>query len=130
MARVLCIDDDPGATDLKRTILQRAHHDVVICSTVEQAIGLLRSITFDAVITDWRMNDEQSGREIVEAAKTNSTAPVVVVSGHVSEAFRAAGPAADLYLEKPVDPEELIKALDALLRARHLAEHRPESNTP
>ena len=70
---------------------------------------------YDAVVTDWRLGDA-SGRAIVQAAKTHSTMPVVVVSGYVSEAFQAAEPLADLYLEKPVNPEELVTIMNELLK--------------
>jgi len=42
---------------------------------------------------------------------------VVVVSGYVSEAFQAAEPLADLYLEKPVDPGELVTIVNELLKS-------------
>jgi DNA-binding response OmpR family regulator len=42
--------------------------------------------------------------------------PVVVVSGYVAEAFQAAEPLADLYLEKPVNPEELVTIVNELLK--------------
>jgi DNA-binding response OmpR family regulator len=123
VARILCVDDEPAAVSLKRVILTRAGHDVTSCNTAEDAIARLKEISFDAVVTDWRLGEDR-GRAIVEAAKTYSSAPVVVVSGFVSEAFQAAEPLADMYLEKPVNPEELIQILDALLRtnARREAE--------
>jgi DNA-binding response OmpR family regulator len=37
-----------------------------------------------------------------------------VISGFVSEAFQAADPLADYYLEKPVNPEELISVVNDL----------------
>ena len=43
--------------------------------------------------------------------------PVVVVSGYVAEAFQAAEPLADLYLEKPVNPEELVTIVNELLKS-------------
>ena len=42
--------------------------------------------------------------------------PVVVVSGYVSEAFQAPEPLADLYLEKPINPEELVTIVNELLK--------------
>jgi DNA-binding response OmpR family regulator len=117
VARILCVDDDPGTVLLKRAILERAGHSVVTCATVEDAIAELSRESFDAVVTDWRLGDER-GRAIVEAAKSNASLPVVVVSGYVSEAFQAAEPLPDLYLEKPVDPEELVQVVNALLRAK------------
>jgi len=59
----------------------------------------------------------------VEAAKAQSAVPVVVVSGYVAEAFRAAEPMADIYLEKPADPRELVQILGTLLQARSARDH-------
>lgn len=117
MARILCVDDETSALVLKRTILDRAGHTVTTASSAPEAIALLTSEVFDAVVTDWKLGDE-SGREILLAAKTTGHVPVVVVSGFVTEAFRAAEPQADLYLEKPVDPEELVAIVGALLGGR------------
>ena len=72
------------------------------------------------MVTDWRLGDA-NGRAIVQAAKTHSTMPVVVVSGYVAEAFQAAEPLADLYLEKPVNPEELVNVNELLKTSEHPA---------
>ena len=117
VAKILCVDDEPGAVSTKRVILENAGHEVVSCGSAEEAIHALEGTTFDAVVTDWRLGEER-GRAVVEAVKAHSSAPVVVVSGYVSEAFKAAEPLADLYLEKPVDPQELVQVVNALLRAR------------
>ena len=115
MARILCVDDDPEIIALKQKILETAGHTVTACVSAEQAMHALDTQTFDAVVTDWRLGDGV-GRSVVQSAKAHSTAPVIVVSGYVSEAFQAAEPLADLYLEKPVNPVELIKVMDTLLR--------------
>jgi DNA-binding response OmpR family regulator len=117
VANILCVDDDPEVLVLKRAILEKAGHTVASCSSVEEAIRELNSKTYDAVVTDWRLG-EASGRTIVQAARTNLTVPVVVVSGYVAEAFQAAEPLADIYLEKPVDPRELVQILNTLLKTR------------
>jgi DNA-binding response OmpR family regulator len=75
----------------------------------------LKHAEYDAVITDWRLGDA-NGRAVVEAAKDHSNMPVVVVSGFVNDAFQAAEPLADLYLEKPVNPEELVTIVNELLK--------------
>jgi DNA-binding response OmpR family regulator len=61
---------------------------------------------------------------VVQAAKNHSTMPVVVVSGFVAEAYQAAEPLADLYLEKPVNPEELVTIVNELLKASERASRR------
>lgn len=115
MARILCVDDDPGTVSLKRYILERAGHQVVPSHTVPDALEKLGSASFDAVVTDWRVGPV-TGHAVLEAAKLRARVPVVVVSGFMAEAFQASEPRADLYLEKPVDPEELVQIINALLR--------------
>jgi two-component system response regulator HydG len=115
MARILCIDDEPHVVTLKCAILQAAGHVVTAATSAREAIEKLQANTYDAVVTDWRLGDG-NGRAVVQAAKSNSTMPVVVVSGYVAEAFQAAEPLADLYLEKPVNPEELVTIVNELLK--------------
>jgi DNA-binding NtrC family response regulator len=67
------------------------------------------------VVTDWRLGSS-SGHSVVMAANQAAT-PVVVVSGYVGEAYQAAKPLADLYLEKPANPEELVTIVNELLKA-------------
>ena len=117
MAKILCVDDDPGVIDVKRKILEQAGYEVTTCISAEDAIREIQRVAFDGVVTDWRLGRDR-GRSIVEAAKANVAVPVVVVSGYVAEAFQAAEPMADIYLEKPADPRELVEILNTLLRAR------------
>ena len=114
MAKILCVDDEPAAVALKQTILQRAGHTVTTSCSANEAIALLTEHSFDAVVTDWKLGEE-SGRQILLAAKAGAQVPVVVVSGYCTDAFRAAEPQADIYLEKPVDATELVAIVNALL---------------
>ena len=116
MARILCIDDEPNVVKLKCAILEQAGHEATPATSAQEAIELMQNQEFDAVVTDWRLG-EGSGRSVLLAAKRHSTIPVVVVSGYVGEAYHAAKPLADLYLEKPVNPEELVTIVNELLKA-------------
>ena len=117
MAKILCVDDEPHVVTLKCAILEAAGHNVTASTSARDAIEKLQRESYDAVVTDWRLGDA-NGRAIVQAAKSAATAsmPVVVVSGYVAEAFQAAEPLADLYLEKPVNPEELVTIVNELLK--------------
>lgn len=117
MASILCVDDDREAVALNQHILQSAGHAVAVCASVRQALSELDKRPFDAVVTDWRLGDGV-GRPVIERAKSHAPIPVIVVSNFVCEAFQAGAPLADLYLEKPVDPGELVSMLDTLLRGR------------
>ncbi|SRR5258706_4008796 len=115
MARILCVDDEPNVVKMKCAILETAGHDVTACASAKDAIEKLRTEDYDAVVTDWRLGDA-NGRAVVQAAKDHANMPVVVVSGYVNDAFQAAEPLADLYLEKPVNPEELVTIVNELLK--------------
>ena len=117
MAKILCVDDEPHVVTLKCAILEAAGHNVTASTSARDAIEKLQRESYDAVVTDWRLGDA-NGRAIVQAAKSAATSnlPVVVVSGYVAEAFQAAEPLADLYLEKPVNPEELVTIVNELLK--------------
>lgn len=116
MARILCVDDEPNVVTLKCRILEAAGHNVTASTSAQDATQKLEHDTYDAVVTDWRLGDNV-GRAVVQAAKNHATLPVVVVSGYVAEAFQAAEPLADLYLEKPVNPEELVTIVNELLKS-------------
>jgi two-component system response regulator HydG len=117
LAKILYVDDDLAAAALKKEILEQAGYLITVCSSAEDAIQELERSRYDAVITDWRLGQSR-GRAIVQAARSVSTMPVVVVSGFVGEAFQSAEPPADIYLEKPVDSRELVQILKTLLEVK------------
>ena len=105
---------------MKCAILESAGHEVTGCTSAQEAMKKLDEDTYDAVVTDWRLG-EANGRLVVQAAKDHANVPVVVVSGYVNDAFQAAEPLADLYLEKPVNPEELVTIVNELLKSNEKA---------
>jgi len=115
MARILCVDDEQHAAKLKCIILETAGHEATPATSASEAISLLQSNPYDLVVTDWRLGNA-SGRDIVVAARQLADTPVVVISGYVNEAFQAPDPMADYYLEKPVNPDELIRIVDDLVK--------------
>ena len=123
MARVLCVDDEANVVSLKCAILEAAGHTVTASTSAQDAIEKLKSGSYEVVVTDWRLGDAD-GRAVVEAAKAHSGTPVVVVSGYVTEAFQATEPLADLYLEKPVNPKELVTIVNELLKSGERAAQR------
>ncbi len=115
MARILCVDDELHAARLKCIILETAGHNATSATSVQEAVSLLEKNVYDLVVTDWRLGNA-NGRDILIAARNLSSAPVLVISGYVNEAFQAADPLADYYLEKPVNPEELISIVADLVK--------------
>ena len=114
MARILCVDDEPSVLTLKCSILKAEGHEVAAAPSARDALEKLRLQAYDLVITDWRLG-AASGQTVVEAAKARAGTPVIVVSGFLAEAGDAR-PAADLYLEKPLHPKQLVAAVNRLLK--------------
>ena len=121
MGRILCVDDELHAAKLKCIILEAAGHQATPATSGREAIALLEKNHYDVVVTDWRLGDA-SGRDIVVAARKLGETPVVVISGYVNEAFQAPDPLADYYLEKPVNPEELISIVNELMKSSQPAD--------
>lgn len=117
MAKILCVDDELHAARLKCIILETAGHVATPATSVNEALSLLAANAYDVVVTDWRLGTA-SGRDVLIATRERGSIPVVVISGYVNEAFQALDPAADFYLEKPVNPEELISVVNDLVKAQ------------
>ena len=113
MARILCVDDEPHVTTLYAAIIEAAGHTVFVSLSARDAVEKLQNNTYDGVITGWNLGDAK-GAVVIEAGKRKRI-PVIVISGYVHEARKLADPPADLYLEKPVNPEEMVTALNRLL---------------
>lgn len=116
MAKILCVDDEIPVVTLKCAILETVGHTVTAATSARDAIEKLQNNAYDAVVTDWRLGDAD-GRVVVQAAKSDRALPVVVVSAYVTDALRAPEPVADLYLEKPVNPEELVVVVGELIKS-------------
>jgi DNA-binding NtrC family response regulator len=113
MAHILCVDDEPHVTTLYIAILEVAGHNAFASLSAHDAVAKLESNAYDLVITGWNLGDAK-GNVVIEAAKRKKT-PVIVISGYVHEARELANPQADLYLEKPADPDMMMTEVNRLL---------------
>jgi two-component system response regulator HydG len=128
MARILCVDGENPLGTLQCAVLESAGHVVTAAISVREACVNLQTDSYDVVITDWRFPDG-NGRAVIQAARNNSTVrAVLVVAVFLDEAYSAAEPLPDLYLEKPVNPEELIIIVSELLKQQ--GSSTPQAGTP
>lgn len=115
MARILCVDDEPHVASFRSLLLRKAGHFSKPVWTVHDAIQTLTEEEYDIVITGWRLCDGNAG-SILHAAKSLPDAPKVVISAFVTEDTQVPGVTADLYFEKPIDPDLILEVVDHLLR--------------
>ncbi len=103
--QLLVIDDEPDLRTLYELTLLREGYEVETAGTVAEALELLRSRSFDAVITDMRLPDGL-GLEVLqflESAARRERTIVITAYGSAENAVEALKAGAYDYLTKPVD---------------------------
>ena len=120
--RILLVDDDNGSRQSIIWFLKRQNHEVVECSSAEQALEKIASVDFPLVLSDIYMPG-MSGHELAAAIKKQPDSwrtDIVLFSGqaNLKSAIMALRAGVYDYLEKPVDVEELASVID------RVAEHQ------
>ncbi len=124
--RILAVDDVEAKRYTWEKILTRAGFEVSTASTGREALSRVKEKP-DLVILDVRLPDI-GGLEVCRRIKeepATASIPVLHISASlVSSEDRAVALAggADGYLSEPVDPEELVATVNALLRMRKAEE--------
>ena len=118
MADVLLVDDD-GSVLLTLAIALRRHgHSVTVACDAQQALSQLERRHFNFLVSDVRMPD-MNGVELARRVSRRADAPrVILTSAHFNPQER--GEAVEVFLPKPVDPEQL----HALLSGESDADHK------
>lgn len=84
--KILCVDDDAGLLYLLQSELETHSYEVTTCEDGAEAISLLTTDQFDAVILDQEMPN-QSGMEVIKRAQTiENSPPIIMVTGAGNEA--------------------------------------------
>lgn len=118
---VMNVDDNDGARYVKTRILSRAGFIVVECENGEDALRLAREKKPALILLDVKLPDI-NGMEVCRILKKDPlTQHVLILQTSASflgtaDKIRALEGGADNYLMEPIDPDELIANVNALLR--------------
>jgi two-component system, sensor histidine kinase len=118
---ILNVDDTDAARYAKTRILQRAGFEVIEAGSGAEALEKALSQMPDLVLLDTKLPDI-NGFEVCRQLKTDPhTAMVLVLQTSASylaspDKVRALNSGADNYLFEPIEPEELVANVRALLR--------------
>jgi CheY-like chemotaxis protein len=116
---VLIVDDDP---DGRETLIQfLGHHGYTIAAVANgyDALALARKLKPRVAIIDLGLPDV-TGFELIRMLKAETATahiPVIVLSGHVFPKHReqAAQAGSEVFLAKPVEPDDLLAAVRNLI---------------
>ena len=120
--KLLIVDDEPSVALTLKLIFQREGYGVTTASSCAEALQVIDTgAPFDAVITDLNMEREDIGLEVVRAAQQMLPKPVVVVCtgyANLENSAKALQMKIDYLATKPVDLDQLLNAMTAMLRRR------------
>jgi len=110
---VLCVENDPADAFSLDRALARSRYQVLPARTLAEAEAALEQFTPAAVLLDILLDGEESWRLLIKLRHSErwSRVPVIVVSTTQEEA-KAYSLGADGCFSKPIDPQELVRALD------------------
>ncbi len=123
MLKILVAEDNADLRQLMRIYLRRAGYEVYEAADGLQALDLLNTTSIHLMIVDIMM-PHMDGLDLVSTLRSaNITIPVLIVTAKETlddkrTGFRAG---ADDYLVKPVDMEEMLLHVEALLRRARLS---------
>jgi CheY-like chemotaxis protein len=119
--RVLVVDDEPDMRKLISTVLRGAGATVVTASSAAEAFDCLNTQSFDALVSDLAMPDED-GHSLTQRIRARgddkAQIPAVAVTAYGGPLQRQLAISAgfDDYLKKPFAPQDLIRAVAGVTR--------------
>ncbi len=126
MFRILVVDDDRNTRLLFRAVLGRAGYTVLLAEDGRDALEIMDKEHIDLVILDIMMPN-MDGYELTKTLREgNSTLPILMVSAKQLSEDKRRGfiVGTDDYMTKPVDDEEMLLRVKALLRRAKIASER------
>lgn len=120
MYNLLLIDDEiEMLVGIEKILNSRDDFNVTSVSDFHKALGLIKSQTFDLVITDLKMN-EHSGRDILMyTLENNPETKVIMISGYgtIEASVETIQLGAFDFIEKPFTSKKLFKVIDKALES-------------
>lgn len=126
MFHILVVDDDKHTRLLFRTVLESENYTVFTAENGVRALDVMEAEHIDLVVLDIMM-PELDGYEFTRLLReSNDTLPVLMVSAKQLPADKKKGFLAgtDDYMTKPVDEDEFLLRIKALLRRAKIASER------
>lgn len=119
---VLFVDDEPDARVVGQRILEESGARVRVAASADEAIAVLTADTPDVLVSDLGMPDKD-GYTLLREVRSMAPAPAAVIPAIALSAFarpedraRALRAGYALHLAKPIEPNELVTAVERAAR--------------
>ena len=125
MAKILIIDDDPDIVEGMKVVLESKDYAVLNATNGEEGIKRAKDDKPDLVILDVMMETKDKGFEVARAIKKeNKNLPIIMLTAikeklgfdFKNEAGDEEWLPVDDYLDKPLNPQELIAKVEGFLK--------------
>lgn len=126
MFHILVVDDDKNIRYVMKEVLEAYQYEVYTATNGEEAFEVLVKEHIDLAIVDIMM-PKMNGYEFTKELRAfNQELPILMVSAKQLPEDRKKGflVGIDDYMSKPIDPEELILHVKALLRRSKIVNER------
>lgn len=126
MFHILAVDDDKNTRLYLRAVLEGAGYTVSVAENGVDALGVMDREHIDLVILDIMM-PQMDGYEFTQTLReTDNNLPILMVSAKQLPADKHRGfeVGTDDYITKPIDEEEMLLRIKALLRRAKIASER------
>lgn len=118
MSKILIVDDDPFFNKTLSNYLRRFDYSIETSSSAEEALEVLKTETFDLVITDYRL-PKMNGLELIEKIKTHWNTRVILITNYsdIRTAVKSIKLGAFEFVSKPIIPEEFKLVIENALNS-------------
>ncbi|MBU2488525.1 MAG: response regulator [Proteobacteria bacterium] len=118
--RVLIVEDDSVLLDILVETFEGRGYSVHPSKSGTEALDVMETLGFDAVITDLVMDGEDGLAVLEKAREKNPEAAAVLLTGYgdMTSALRALRLSADDYILKPISAQVLADRVEEILTAR------------
>ena len=126
MFHLLVVEDDTNARKLMKAVLERAEYSVLTAVNAEEALLLLDTHHVDLIVLDIMMPGMDGYTFSSELRAAGDITPILMVTAKQLPADKRKGFLAgtDDYMTKPVDTEEMLLRIKALLRRSRIVSER------
>ncbi len=129
--RILLVDDELAILLTLRAILEMNGFEVETAASAREAEGKLANGEFHMVITDMRMETETAGYDVIRTAKQQAYNPAVaILTAYPSLGSDWKSRGAESMLVKPMNANDLLRQIEALLIQHADQKYKQENKTP